>query len=126
MSKEIGARVLSVRTSTGLNQRDFAAELGVSSGGISQIESGKTMPSGDFLLRVYEKFSVDATWLLTGQGNALPQQPTASPSAEEVALLSDFRRSDAQGKAIIRAASQAAAAAIYESETARHQRRSAY
>lgn len=44
MSKDIGERVISVRKKAGLNQREFAARLGISNGGISQIENGKAMP----------------------------------------------------------------------------------
>jgi len=117
MSKEIGERVFSVRTNAGLNQRDFATQLGTSSGGISQIESGKTMPGGDFLLRLHEKFGVDVTWLLTGQrllaehriplgaltagipASLLSAAPAACPppapalSTDEAELLSDYRES---------------------------------
>lgn len=65
-NEEIGLRVKQVRAGSGLNQRDFAAKLGISNGGISQIESGKTVPGGDFLLRIHQEFGVDLTWLLTG------------------------------------------------------------
>lgn len=65
-NEDIGLRVKQVRVRNDLNQRDFAARLGISNGGISQIESGKTVPGGDFLLRIHQEFGVDLTWLLTG------------------------------------------------------------
>jgi len=111
MSKEVGGRVLAVRTSAGLNQRDFAAQLGTSSGGISQIESGKTMPGGDFLLRLHENFDVDVTWLLTGQRNpSLPPPPAPALSADEASLLADYRASHPVVQRSTRAALREAAA----------------
>jgi len=114
MSKEIGERVLWVRTQNGLSQRDFAARLGISSGGISQIESGKTMPGGEFLLRIHEEFGVDVTWLLTGQYGGKkppPAPPKYTPPPDEEDLLNAYRTSTAEVKAVIRAASLAAAKA---------------
>jgi len=124
MSKEVGDRVFQVRTESGLSQRDFATQLGISSGGISQIESGKTMPGGDFLLRIHETFGVDLTWLLTGQrSHSAPPPAVPPPTAEEARLLSDFRLCDAQGRAVIRAASRAAATAAREITPSRSRRR---
>lgn len=90
MSIEIGNRVRQIRANTGLNQREFASRLGISSGGISQIESGKAMPGGDFLLRIHQEFSVDITWLLTGMSVTEPKvNPTELPK-EKQALLDAF------------------------------------
>ncbi|EIP3422568.1 helix-turn-helix transcriptional regulator [Salmonella enterica] len=90
MSIEIGNRVRQIRANTGLNQREFASRLGISSGGISQIESGKAMPGGDFLLRIHQEFSVDITWLLTGMSvNEQKVNPTELPK-EKQALLDAY------------------------------------
>ena len=96
MSIEVGARVQQVRRNANLSQRDFATRLDISSGGISQIESGKTMPGGDFLLRIHQEFGVDVTWLLTGMsiGGMLP---TAAPISEgDKTLLDNFHAAPAQ------------------------------
>lgn len=83
MSIEIGERVKQVRGT--LNQRDFAEKLGVSKGSISQIEQGKAMPGGEFLLRIHAAFGVDVTWLLTGMGSqpAVTAASAQTVSAEE-------------------------------------------
>lgn len=86
MSIEVGNRVRQIRARMGLNQRDFASRLGISSGGISQIESGKTMPGGDFLLRIYQEFDVDITWLLSGVSTT---KLTSSTLSEEKQALLD-------------------------------------
>ncbi|KFK92746.1 MULTISPECIES: helix-turn-helix domain-containing protein [unclassified Serratia (in: enterobacteria)] len=85
MSIDVGERVALIRKRAGMNQRDFAARLGISNGGISQIESGKAMPGGDFLLRIHQEFGVDLTWLLTGMSNTVPKEaPVVSPEKQEL------------------------------------------
>lgn len=85
MSIDVGERVILIRKKAGMTQRDFAARLGISNGGISQIEKGKTMPGGDFLLRIHQEFGVDLTWLLTGVSNHVPQEvPVVSPEKQEL------------------------------------------
>lgn len=90
MSIEIGNRVRQIRTNAELNQREFASRLGISSGGISQIESGKAMPGGDFLLRIHQEFGVDITWLLTGMSMNALESPLAELPKEKQALLDAF------------------------------------
>ena len=107
MSKEVGARVFHVRQEANLNQRDFATRLGISSGGVSQIESGKAMPGGDFLLKIHQEFGVDVTWLLTGM-SAIGATPTApSLARDEEILLDNYRNLPADAKAAIKATSDA-------------------
>ena len=115
MSKEVGARVQQVRSQAEMNQREFASRLGISSGGISQIESGKTMPGGDFLLKIHQEFGIDVTWLLTGLSTggaavvpvAAPVGPT--PSRRALAVADYFDNTSEEGKKIIEAAAFAAA-----------------
>ena len=89
----VGARVQEVRKSIDLNLRDFAARLSTSAGRISEIESGKTMPGGDFLLRLHAEFGVDLNWLLSGApaDGSFSVAPSLTP--EESALLDNFRHS---------------------------------
>ncbi|EIV5800344.1 TPA: XRE family transcriptional regulator [Klebsiella pneumoniae] len=90
MSISVGERVISIRKQAGLNQRDFAARLGISNGGISQIENGKAMPGGDFLLRIHQEFGVDITWLLTGVSNHHSVKEVQVMSPEKKELLDAF------------------------------------
>lgn len=93
MGKTIGERVKLVRGE--MNQRDFAELLGVAKGSISQIEQDKTMPSGDFLLKIKLAKDIDMNWLLTGMGN----NPTLNP--RETALLDNYRHCDADGQSAV-------------------------
>lgn len=96
MSKDIGERVKAVRGL--LNQREFAEALGVSHGSVSQIEQGKAMPSGEFLLRINQQFNADITWLLTGMSNvnSIPSKPILNQ--REQALLDNYRHCDELGQ----------------------------
>lgn len=98
MSIEIGNRVRQIRANSGLNQREFASRLGISSGGISQIESGKAMPGGDFLLRIHQEFNVDITWLLTGMSMIEPKVNSTELPKEKRALLDAFDGMSADDK----------------------------
>lgn len=119
MSKEVGARVQQIRADVKLNQRDFAARLGISSGGISQVESGKAMPGGDFLLKIHQEFGVDVTWLLTGV-SATGSVPSTQPlTPRQAALLDNYEHTNEQGKKIIEAAAFAAAQPIEKQSKAR-------
>lgn len=107
MSAEVGRRVQQVRADAQLNQREFASRLGTSSGGVSQIESGKTMPGGDFLLRIHREFGADVTWLLTGAiGGTIPQavaEVELLPEGDRT-LLANFHAAPAQVQAGVKTA----------------------
>lgn len=114
MSTEIGKRVQQVRGSAKLNQREFATKLSTSSGYISGVESGKTMPGGEFLLRIHQEFGVDVTWLLTGSSaTTLPPAPNLELQPREAALLDNYRNSPDVGKdALERTASALAQSSV--------------
>lgn len=93
-----------------MSQRDFAAKLGTSSGYISGLESGKTMPGGDFLLRIHQEFGTDVTWLLTGITTAgVVPVPPRELKPDEAALLDNYRNSSKEGKDALKATSIALA-----------------
>lgn len=101
MEIEIGNRVRQVRTKAGLNQRDFATQLGISSGGISQIESGKAMPGGYFLLRIHQAFSVDITWLLSGMSINKPDTSLMGLTQDKQALLDAYDGMSNENKRVL-------------------------
>lgn len=94
----IGERVKRVRDSEGMNQRDFASRVGTSAGRISEIESDKSVPGGDLLIRLNAEFGVDLNWLLTGA-----EADTAAPLApDEAALLDNYRHSPEDQQRLLR------------------------
>ncbi|OHT25832.1 DNA-binding protein [Providencia stuartii] len=101
MSIEIGKRVLQIRQSMNLNQRDFASLLGVSTGGVSQVESGKAMPGGDFLLKIHQALGVDITWLLTGMSTNPKSVFTPSLPPDKQALVDAYDSMSSENKRAI-------------------------
>lgn len=54
---------------TGLNQSEFARQLGVSAGFVSDVVRGQKKPGAEFLYAVRATFGISVDWLLTGEGN---------------------------------------------------------
>lgn len=63
-----GARIKLIRKGASLTQEQFAAKIGYSKMQIHSVESGKTVPSNEFLKCVASAFDVNYEWLLTGVG----------------------------------------------------------
>ena len=61
----LGARLRQLRVSAGLTQSDLAADR-CSKEYLSQIERGKTRPTGEMLAWLAERLGVDAAFLETG------------------------------------------------------------
>lgn len=83
----IGERIKWLRKSKNLTQQAFAAALNSSSGYISEIESDKKMPGGDFFLSLKREFNVDLNWLLSGDDNLFASE--ASPPYGKTDLVTE-------------------------------------
>lgn len=66
---EPGKRLILVREQLGLKQNQLAADLGISSSYLSDIEKGKANPGFNFLMRLYRKYKVSLDWLLFNEGD---------------------------------------------------------
>ncbi len=64
----VGDRIRKVRKDRGLTQEQFAKNIGYSMIQIHYAESGKIIPSNDFLRAVAVKYRISFNWLLTGEG----------------------------------------------------------
>jgi transcriptional regulator with XRE-family HTH domain len=69
-SSSIGARISQVRHH--LTQTKFAASLGIHKNTLIRYEKAKRLPDSALLIRICELYSVDPTWLLTGQPESPP------------------------------------------------------
>lgn len=68
MNAEYGQRLATWRKEQRLSQRALGSVLGVSQGYLSDIESGRSEPSRNFVQALTERFGVSADWLLFGVG----------------------------------------------------------
>jgi transcriptional regulator with XRE-family HTH domain len=80
---EYGKRLRDVRRVLDISQKDFAAQLFVSPSFLSEIESGKTKPGYNFLLKLAAVFDVNPAWLLLGKGAMFFKDETASTIAND-------------------------------------------
>ncbi|QBP78163.1 XRE family transcriptional regulator [Herbaspirillum huttiense] len=94
----IGQRLRTIRLKMGINQNVFARALNTAPNHICQIERGRCIPGSKLLRLMREQFGIDITWLLSGQSAAT----TTSLLKREIgALVEDYQRADANGKAFL-------------------------
>jgi transcriptional regulator with XRE-family HTH domain len=67
MADTLGGRLKLYRKKIGMNQKQFAAKLGISQGSLCDIENGKTEPSAQTLTSISENTHMNLRWLLTGR-----------------------------------------------------------
>jgi transcriptional regulator with XRE-family HTH domain len=63
---EIGYRIKCIRKENNLNQIQFAKNIGISQGNLSEIEIGNSNPSAETLISIRTQYNVNLNWLLTG------------------------------------------------------------
>lgn len=87
---EVGIRIKKVRWKAGLSQTKFGKMVGFGRKTIARCECGDTAPSLLLIMRIAEKYSISANWLLFGDGNReLRQEPGISVDPD--ALLRRIR-----------------------------------
>lgn len=84
----IGARIREYRQSKGVKVADFAKQIGISQGSLSDIENGKTKPAAETIAAIVRNTDIDATWLLTGEGK--PPETARQLSPRTAALVDNF------------------------------------
>lgn len=66
--KEIGNRLVAVRKELHMLQKDFAKEMEISGGSLSEIEAGNAKPRYELLYNITKKYKVNLYYLLHGKG----------------------------------------------------------
>ena len=65
----IGLRIKELRNVKKLNQLDFADKIGIKQSPLSQMESGKILPSIETLSKIIRVFNISYSWLIDGEGD---------------------------------------------------------
>lgn len=73
--KLIGNNIRVARKALKYNQQNFSAKLNISQGYLSDLEAGKSQPSERLLKLIEYHFSINSTWLLTGEGEMFLKLP---------------------------------------------------
>lgn len=66
-----GERLKQVREELGINQKVFAAKIGMEQGSLSDIERGRKKLSTSAHRKIAQFFGVNISWVLTGDGEKL-------------------------------------------------------
>lgn len=85
----IGERIKKRRLEMGYKQMQIYNEIGISSGRMSDIESGKHSPSLITLYKLSKVLNCSIDWIVTGE---TPNMDTYNLSNLEEQLLKDFRK----------------------------------
>jgi transcriptional regulator with XRE-family HTH domain len=89
-------RLIEIMKSQELNSKQFALELGVSAGTISNILGGRNKPSLEFLQNVANHYPfISPTWLFLGFGEKyidgyIPSNTVELPNQQPVAITQDI------------------------------------
>jgi len=67
--KDVGRRFREIRLHFGLNQGEFAHQLGCGRSNISLIETGINLPGGGLLMNLRSKFNISLDWLFFGESS---------------------------------------------------------
>ena len=81
--------VRDLRIKKGIQQKELALELGISSAAVSNWEKGKSDPSGERLKKLAEYFNVDESVIL-GRGTSslfIPEDPAISGKSETEQII---------------------------------------
>lgn len=82
MGDSPSARLREFRAHLGLDQKELAARLGVSQGVLGFAERGERKPSKALIANLFEKYRVNQTWLMHGEGEMFLPQVSARPIAD--------------------------------------------
>lgn len=85
---ELGSRIQQLRKQRGWTLDQLAGEAGVTKGFLSQVENGKTQPTGKVLLRIARALGASTDWLLAGEtGTTVAEQAQPVQVPPELAQL---------------------------------------
>lgn len=79
----LNSRIKEIRNEAALSMRAFADRIGVSSGAVAALESGRNNPSEQTVRAICSEFGVFREWLETGEG---PKYKTAPAGGIEQEL----------------------------------------
>ena len=82
----IGLRIKELRNVKKLNQLDFADKIGIKQSPLSQMESGKILPSIETLSKIIRIFNISYSWLIDGEGDMFLEE---TKSAKNVIKKND-------------------------------------
>ena len=90
INPEAGLRLRVWRKASGLKLQGLAEIVKVSQGSLSEIETGKSLPSTNTLVNLWSFTNVNIIWLLTGEGSMLKSSIQKNDNSELGEALEHF------------------------------------
>ena len=84
---DISDRLQKVYQALSINQTNFAKEVGISPGNISEMMRGRSKPSADVLIKMYNTYKINISWLLTGAGSMFIETPETAAKVSYQEML---------------------------------------
>jgi transcriptional regulator with XRE-family HTH domain len=88
ITNHIGERIKYIRKLNNKSQIQFAEILGISQASLSEIESGKSKPMFDTLIKLGLTYQIDMNWLLNNSG----VESLATLQSDDVSLINTYRQ----------------------------------
>lgn len=86
----VGQRIKEIRTYYQLNQKDFAARLGISYGHVSGLEKDKDKPSETLMRLIGFEYDISLDWLELGEGTMFSHKATSSTASIRAQVIQDL------------------------------------
>lgn len=99
MDNSIGNRIASRRKELGITGKQIKDAIGISTGNLSGIEKGSSLPSATALIGLSKILNCSTDWILTGKALKL-ESPNEPPflSESEKELLNTYNQLDRRGQ----------------------------
>ena len=96
--QQIGQRIKLIRTRKGLTQDRFAEKIGCSQNQVYLVESGKSIPTENFLLAASAAFKIDYQWLKCGVG---AMDEVLDKKTEELNRITQLMKEDSVAREVV-------------------------
>lgn len=98
MDYSIGERVASRRKELGITGQQIKETIGISTGNLSGIEKGSSLPSATALIGLSKMLNCSIDWILTGKTPKSEFLTTSALSDGEKELLDTYNKLDRRGQ----------------------------
>lgn len=98
MSISIGERIAARRKELGITGRQIKEATGISTGNLSGIEKGSSLPSATALIGLSKILNCSIDWILTGETPIFENQNQSTLSENQKELLETYNRLDRRGQ----------------------------
>ncbi len=98
MDYSIGERIASRRKELGITGQQIKESIGISTGNLSGIEKGSSLPSATALIGLSNILNCSVDWILTGETPKSEFETAQTLSNDEIELLDTYNKLDRRGQ----------------------------